>query len=39
VQEADHPHEIEKAEKKGRKAASGFGEIGEIAISPFLGKG
>jgi hypothetical protein len=29
VQEADHPQEIEKTEKEGRKAACGFGEIGE----------
>jgi hypothetical protein len=29
VQEADHPQEIEKTEEEGRKAAGGFGEIGE----------
>jgi hypothetical protein len=29
VQEADHPQEIEKTEKEGRKTACGFGEIGE----------
>jgi hypothetical protein len=29
VQEADHPQEIEKAEQVERKAACGFGEIGE----------
>jgi hypothetical protein len=29
VQEADHSQEIEKAEEEGRKAACGFGEIGE----------
>jgi hypothetical protein len=29
VQAADHPQEIEKAEEEGRKAACGFGEIGE----------
>ena len=29
VQEADHPQEIEKTEEEGRKAACGFGEIGE----------
>jgi hypothetical protein len=39
VQEADHSQEIEKTEEDGRKAACGFGEIGEIAISPVLGKG
>jgi hypothetical protein len=29
VQEADHSQEIEKTEEEGRKAACGFGEIGE----------
>jgi hypothetical protein len=29
VQEADHPQEIEKTQEEGRKAACGFGEIGE----------
>jgi hypothetical protein len=29
VQEAVHPQEIEKTEEEGRKAACGFGEIGE----------
>jgi len=29
VQEADHTQEIEKTEEEGRKAACGFGEIGE----------
>jgi hypothetical protein len=29
VQEAGHPQEIEKTEEEGRKAACGFGEIGE----------
>jgi hypothetical protein len=29
VQEADHPQEIEKTEEEKRKAACGFGEIGE----------
>src|ERR1700730_2736445 len=29
VQEADHSQEAEKAEEEGRKAACGFGEIGE----------
>jgi hypothetical protein len=29
VQEADHTQDIEKTEKERRKAACGFGEIGE----------
>src|ERR1700732_4858736 len=29
VQEAGHPQEIEKTEEEGRRAACGFGEIGE----------
>jgi hypothetical protein len=29
VQEADHSQEIEKTEEDGRKAACGFGKIGE----------
>jgi hypothetical protein len=29
VQEAGHPQEIERTEEEGRKAACGFGEIGE----------
>jgi hypothetical protein len=29
VQEADHTQEIEKTEEERRKAACGFGEIGE----------
>ena len=30
MQEAGHSQEIEKTEREGRKAACGFGEIGEI---------
>jgi hypothetical protein len=29
VQEVDHSQAIEKTEEEGRKAACGFGEIGE----------
>jgi hypothetical protein len=37
--EADHPQEIEEAEKKGGKLPVDFVKSAKIAISPFLGKG
>jgi hypothetical protein len=39
VQEADHSQEIEKTEAEGRKAACGFGEIGENCDFTSLRKG
>ena len=39
MQEADHSQEIEKTEEEGRKAACGFGEIGENCDFTSLGKG
>ena len=39
MQQADHSQEIEKTEEEGRKAACGFGEIGENCDFTILGKG
>jgi hypothetical protein len=38
VQEADHPQEIEKTEKEGRKLPVDLVKLAKLAISPVLGK-
>jgi hypothetical protein len=39
VQEVGHSQAIEKTEEEGRKAACGFGEIGENCDFTSFGKG
>jgi hypothetical protein len=38
VQEADHPQEIERTEKKGGKPRVDLVKLAKIAISPVLGQ-